>query len=1121
MSSSLKHYTQGDQENTNKGPTDGRQKLIDTKNKVQNKRKEFSKKCSAKMAELTHNITYSMAKRPLTHCLAYWGILMGMLLIVVVGGYLELAQLLQQDFQIISITDVRNEFALKAANDLARESGDLLLEVDFRNTSLNTFSFFFLYEIENEEANLFTPENVQIMCESEAAILAQSDYKLYCPTGEENLGFLTECTEGSFVLSTFFYEDLAAQIILNEVGDVQNDNDFELCPLKTEEEVARSAAFLLSLNQVSRFVDNPVKPTLGRSVVNLAGPLGPDSPPNEVFEQTETIFLGDQAEGGYKIPTSAFKDLILSFVGARDFDRSRFSPSGGTIKTLVHGFYLSFLEFQAVVQSDTLLALGSFGVVTTLVIIYTRSVFFGLLAMISVVLSMPAGLFLYSVVFRIIYFNNLHILVLFIIMGIGADNIFVLFDAWRQSEAAIREEIEDEQKRGGGLEFKAKSLNNDEKQESKHPSRYELGVNESVEEKETELKGFALEDDNKNIPSLEEEDGLAQLEQEDFEFLRRRVHFTYTRSILSVSHTAITTFLAFIATSVSKINPIAAFGLFAGFVILMNLIFMTNILPATLVTYHVYIERRWKNRKEIKKDNQQKQTPDKPKKKNFVTKGLEKYIYLMNNTKFPFLCLAFTYSLGISLTIYALRLETPTSVESNFRKDHMFTIFQDIFRNSFNAQDEDQLADVTAVFGISELDDSGVQKFSTDPFRGNPVFNEDFEIVTEESQEFLKFFCDEIIQEPCLEEVCTDGALVFQKSVIDGCWINDFQEWNQENFPNSTTFVNGEDNLSAEEVIDKLTVYVQTEGKDFLSDIGSINGEIKFVTIRYKMTMRKDQPLKIKKPVLQLFNDFTESIRSEEDVPPGMETLYQTGFDFTWQHTEEALVSGLYSGMAISLMVSFLVVLAGTRSVIVSAFAIAGVATIVMCVLGTIQRMGFELGTAEALAGVMVIGLAVDYTVHLGHMFVHAKHYFSEHNLEDLNKEKDLADFNSRMLVSMASMRSMSLIVAPEKLREELKLDKQVYNSDLIFYAVDKMGMTVLAGAITTFMSAVFLLATTLAFFGKMAVLIGLTVMYSTIYAFLFFIPMLRVFGPGKKGKKPDNGQNEEEGDTKAKSQTI
>ena len=88
----------------------------------------------------------------------------------------------------------------------------------------------------------------------------------------------------------------------------------------------------------------------------------------------------------------------------------------------------------------------------------------------------------------------------------------------------------------------------------------------------------------------------------------------------------------------------------------------------------------------------------------------------------------------------------------------------------------------------------------------------------------------------------------------------------------------------------------------------------------------------------------------------------------------------------------------------------------------------------------MVIGFSVDYTIHLGHMF-------------------DVA-------------RSQGLTTRQEKFD----------------YSIRKMGETVLAGAITTAGSTVFLLACQLTFFTAMGTLIILTVAYSLGYSLLFFM---------------------------------
>ena len=55
--------------------------------------------------------------------------------------------------------------------------------------------------------------------------------------------------------------------------------------------------------------------------------------------------------------------------------------------------------------------------------------------------------------------------------------------------------------------------------------------------------------------------------------------------------------------------------------------------------------------------------------------------------------------------------------------------------------------------------------------------------------------------------------------------------------------------------------------------------------------------------------------------------------------------------------------------------AIIAIMMIVGSVLGSASLfLGWSLGVTESIAGVMVIGFAVDYTIHLGHMYNAASH---------------------------------------------------------------------------------------------------------------------------------------------------
>lgn len=52
------------------------------------------------------------------------------------------------------------------------------------------------------------------------------------------------------------------------------------------------------------------------------------------------------------------------------------------------------------------------------------------MSMLSILFSFPITLVIFKSILSIDYFSSLHILVVFIVLGISADNVFVFTDAW-------------------------------------------------------------------------------------------------------------------------------------------------------------------------------------------------------------------------------------------------------------------------------------------------------------------------------------------------------------------------------------------------------------------------------------------------------------------------------------------------------------------------------------------------------------------------------------------------------------------------------------------------------------------------------------------------------------------
>ena len=65
---------------------------------------------------------------------------------------------------------------------------------------------------------------------------------------------------------------------------------------------------------------------------------------------------------------------------------------------------------------------------------HTKSLFISVTSMSMIVFSFPITLVIYRNIMMVTNVSALHLMVVFVVLGISADNIFVLWDAWRQSD---------------------------------------------------------------------------------------------------------------------------------------------------------------------------------------------------------------------------------------------------------------------------------------------------------------------------------------------------------------------------------------------------------------------------------------------------------------------------------------------------------------------------------------------------------------------------------------------------------------------------------------------------------------------------------------------------------------
>jgi hypothetical protein len=143
--------------------------------------------------------------------------------------------------------------------------------------------------------------------------------------------------------------------------------------------------------------------------------------------------------------------------------------------------------------------------------IHSKSFFLGGFGMLQVLCSLPIALFLYRTVAGITFITQMHILSIYLVLGIGADDLFVFYDAWIQSE-------------------------------------FEPAHNANMVE---------------------------------------RMDYTYKRAAGAMLTTSFTTCVAFIATAVSPLMPLSAFGIFASCAVFLNYVLVMLVFPCLVFIWEI------------------------------------------------------------------------------------------------------------------------------------------------------------------------------------------------------------------------------------------------------------------------------------------------------------------------------------------------------------------------------------------------------------------------------------------------------------------------------------------------------------------------------------------------------
>ena len=162
------------------------------------------------------------------------------------------------------------------------------------------------------------------------------------------------------------------------------------------------------------------------------------------------------------------------------------------------------------------------------------------------------------------------------------------------------------------------------------------------------------------------------------------------------------------------------------------------------------------------------------------------------------------------------------------------------------------------------------------------------------------------------------------------------------------------------------------------------------------------------------------------------------------------LLIGAIQGIFIGLCLALPVLIFTTRNWIIGLLAALTIALITNAVVGLIPLIGWRLGVMESLNLTLVVGLSVDYCVHLADGYIHS------------NKVKRV-----------------------DRMREMLRT----------------VGVSIVSGACTTLGASMFMLGSQIMFFYQFGIFMFCTIGFSILFALAFFPIIVSMIGPeGDRG---------------------
>ena len=596
-------------------------------------------------------------------------------------------------------------------------------------------------------------------------------------------------------------------------------------------------------------------------------------------------------------------------------------------------YFMGALIFDVIIEiliQDATKAFMSFMLVFVYLRIMVGSWFLASIGMLEIFLSLPIAWFFFSNVIQVKYFSTLNVLCIFIVAAIGADDIFVFMDAYKQSAHKGKDILE-------SLETRMSWV-------------FRRSGNAMAITSATTCAAFLC-----TIASP---------------IASTRSFGIFAALVILFDYVLVMTLFCTAVVIYHNRFEQPGFCCFTGCCSLIE--------PSpTAVAY----ER-------TQSDNENSgSAKDVDKISHFYRTAVSDYIL---NPK-VFAAIAVPMSIWIVLaSIYTSKLQPTMTTEQSLRKDHPLQKGANILSEKFPRTQRDAGTPIYFMWGIGEVNRDGVKQLFDPDYIGAATFEENFSL-TEQCQMSMLEICDSLKtdnnfeddikrQSDGLREVrCAIEELAAYNAfgnlddcdaVKSGTWRN--STWQILDLEESDSSFNMSDFLSTKSCYDDGVI-----SEVYKSSLGWDGKNLRYLGISFESSILSPFGI-LAENVVRSQYDKLMNLTLEYDTKMSDECgskVIMTDLDqkFVFMNNQKIYRTSAISGSMLGVAIAFFVLLISTRTLYVALFATLSIFCVLISVIGSVTMMGWTLGTNEAILISILAGFSVDYVVHLAHAFVHTK----------------------------------------------------------------------------------------------------------------------------------------------------